>query len=47
MRNLQWSVVIIYLDDLIIHAKSFSEHLEHLDQVLSRLASSGLKPKKL
>ena len=45
MRNLQWSIVIIYLDDLIIHAKSFSEHLERLDQVLSRLATSGLKLK--
>ena len=45
MRGIQWSVVIIYLDDLIIHAKSFAEHLERLDQVFSRLASAGLKLK--
>ena len=43
MRGLQWSVVIIYLDDLIIHAKTFSEHLFRLDQVFSRLAEAGLK----
>ncbi|MCG8112852.1 MAG: RNase H-like domain-containing protein [Candidatus Thiodiazotropha taylori] len=45
MRGLQWSVVIIYLDDLIIHAKSFSDHLQRLDQVFSRLSAAGLKLK--
>ena len=45
MRGLQWSVVIIYLNDLIIHAKKFSEHLFRLDQVFSRLAEAGLKLK--
>ena len=42
MRGIQGSIVIIYLHDLIIHAKSFAEHLY---QVFSRLASAGLKLK--
>ncbi|MCG7870381.1 MAG: RNA-directed DNA polymerase, partial [Candidatus Thiodiazotropha taylori] len=45
MRGLQWSDVIIYLDDLIIHAKSFEEHLRRLDQVFTRLGMAGLKLK--
>ncbi|MCG8033309.1 MAG: DDE-type integrase/transposase/recombinase [Candidatus Thiodiazotropha taylori] len=45
MRGLQWTVVIIYLDDLIIHARTFFEHLRKLDQVFTRLAEAGLKLK--
>ncbi len=45
MRGLQWSIVIIYLDDLIIHGKTFMEHLQHLDQVLGSLKSACLKLK--
>ncbi len=45
MRGLQWSIVIIYLDDLIIHGKTFAEHLLHLDQVLGRLEGAGIKLK--
>ena len=44
-RGLQWSVVIIYLDDLIIHAKTFSEHLQRLYQVSFRLSEAGFKLK--
>ena len=37
-----------YLDDLIIHGRSFSEVLAHLEQVLQKLEMAGLKlnPKK-
>ncbi|MES9883969.1 MAG: reverse transcriptase family protein, partial [Sedimenticola sp.] len=45
MRGLQWLIVIIYLDDLIIHAKTFPEHLRRLDHVFTRLKAAGLKLK--
>ena len=37
-----------YLDDLIVHGRSFSEILAHLEQVLQKLERAGLKlnPKK-
>lgn len=40
--------LLIYLDDIISHARTFEEHLERLDRLLQRLLSFGLKisPKK-
>ena len=33
-----------YLDDILVISKgSFDEHLEHIEQVLSRLSTAGLK----
>ncbi len=34
--------VFVYLDDLLIFSKSRSEHLVHLEQILSILAENGL-----
>ena len=36
-------ICIIYLDDIIIFAKDFEEHLERLDVVLTRLKEYNLK----
>ena len=36
-------ICIIYLDDIIIFAKDFEEHLEKLDTVLTRLKECNLK----
>ena len=36
-------ICIIYLDDIIIFAKDFEEHLERLDLVLTRLKECNLK----
>ena len=41
MRGLQWDILLIYLDDLIVFAKTFDEHLDRLDQVLTRLFEAG------
>ena len=34
-----------YLDDIIVYANSFKEHLQRLDKVLTRLGEHGLKLK--
>jgi len=48
LAGLQWSSCLVYIDDVIIIGRSFDEHLHHLQQVLDRLKSAGLKiqPKK-
>ena len=40
-----WNFVFIYLDDILIASKSFSEHITHITQVLQRLQEAGLKVK--
>jgi len=42
---MKWSYLMIYLDDLIIYGRSFSEMLDRLTIVLSRLREAGLKLK--
>ena len=34
-----------YLDDIIIYSRSEKEHLEHLEEIITRLKSAGLKLK--
>ena len=34
-----------YLDDIIIYSRSEKEHLEHLEEIFSRLKAAGLKLK--
>ena len=43
LGSLNMSICIIYLDDIIIFSKTFEEHLERLDKVLTRLKSCNLK----
>lgn len=38
--------ISVYLDDIIISGASKKEHAERLEQVLSRLDSTGLRLKK-
>ena len=37
LSGLHWHICLIYLDDVIIHSKSVSEHIDRLGQVFSRL----------
>ena len=48
LSGLSWEQVLVYIDDLIVHSQTFSEHLKHLKQVFEKLAAAGLKmaPKK-
>ena len=45
LRGLQWYMLIIYLDDIIVVGVTVEEHLERLDEVLTRLGNAGLKLK--
>ena len=48
LAGLSWEMVLVYIDDLIVHSKSFEEHLGHLKEVFEKLRNAGLKmsPKK-
>ena len=43
LSGLQWDICLIYLDDIIVIAKSFDEMLQNLETVFNRLSSAGLK----
>ena len=45
LSGLQWSSCLVYLDDVIVVGRSFSEHLKNLDNVFQRLRNAGLKLK--
>ncbi|CEM29809.1 unnamed protein product [Vitrella brassicaformis CCMP3155] len=48
LRNLSWDVACCYMDDLVIMAPTWKEHLHRLSLVLTRLRENSLKikPKK-
>ena len=33
--------MVIFVDDLLIHSPTFTEHLHHIDLVLDKLTSAG------
>ena len=41
--GLTWNVALVYLDDMIIYASSFDEHISRLTSVLERLSAANLK----
>ena len=43
LGQLDWEILLIYLDNIIMYSRSFDEHLEHLRLVLSKLCTAGLK----
>ncbi len=45
LAGLQWPSCLVYIDDLVIPGKTFTEHLAHLRQVFQRLKGAGLKLK--
>ena len=48
LRGLMWSIVLAFLDDILVLGSSFLEHLAHLRKVLQRFRKHclKLKPKK-
>lgn len=43
LRGLQWQTCLLYLDDIIVFAKSLDQHLVRLKEVLQRIKAAGLK----
>ena len=48
LHGLPWSVCLVYLDDIIVHAREFQDELHRLREVFLRLRAANLKlnPKK-
>ena len=45
LSGLQWSLCLIYLDDVIVFSHDFDEHIDRLDKVLTQTGAAGLKLK--
>ena len=43
LAGLKWTNCMVYINDIIVIGKTFSEHLTNLTQVLNRLREAGLK----
>ena len=43
LAGLQWSTRLVYLDDIIVLGRDFSDHLRSLQLVLQRIRDAGLK----
>jgi hypothetical protein len=45
LRGLTWKQCLVYIDDVLVFARSFEEHCQRLDAVLGRIKDAGLKLK--
>lgn len=45
LRNLQWRICLVYLDDIIVVGKSIEDMIQNLTQVFDCLLAAGLKLK--
>ena len=45
LRGLQWHNCLIYLDDVLVFGSNFEQHMQRVEQVLSRIKAAGLKLK--
>jgi hypothetical protein len=43
LAGLPWNVCLVYLDDIIVHGRTFSEQLENLQKVFTYLRKANLK----
>ena len=45
LSGLTWKQCLVYIDDVLLFSRAFDEHMQHVDEVLSRFIYSGLKLK--
>ena len=43
LKGLSWDICLVYLDDIIVHTRSFDQHLMNLKCILDRLRQANLK----
>lgn len=43
LRGLNWKFSLVYLDDIIVFSKTFSDHLSHQRIFFNRLRTAGFK----
>ena len=43
MSGVQYETCLIYLDDIIVYSKTFEDHIQRLDEVLTRISNANLK----
>ena len=43
LQGLQWVTYLIYIDDVIVYGKDFEQHVQKVEEVLSRIQAAGLK----
>jgi len=43
LQGLQWEICLVYIDDIIVYAETFEEHMARVDEVLGRVKQAGLK----
>ena len=43
LAGLPWSVCLLYLDDILVHAKTFEEEIANLREVFGRFRAANLK----
>lgn len=45
LQGLQWVTCLIYIDDIIVFGKNFSQHIQRVEEVFDRIKAAGLKLK--
>jgi hypothetical protein len=45
LKGLTWKQCLAYIDDILIFSKTLDTHLQHIDEVLTRIKNAGLKLK--
>ena len=45
LNGIEWNSVLVYLNDVIVYARTFNDHLRNIDWMLPRIVLYGLKLK--
>ena len=45
LSGVRWRTCLVYLDDVVVFSKTETDHLDHLDEVLTLLEEAGIKLK--
>jgi transposase InsO family protein/DNA-binding MarR family transcriptional regulator len=45
LQGLQWETCLVYIDDIVVFAADFNQHIERVTQVFERMKQAGLKLK--